>query len=403
MTSERNTLALTTSLYEGLAEIGAGGVLLCRAVVEGGLTLLGRAVLGAAPEHLEAAEVVVPVVGPGGKGLTIEATLGSFNLGGTIPHPDGHHVPLHAVRIIDHRVRLLLPGFDGAGDLPVVFDRQIRAFGPAGQVLLQHLRIGVGGGGGTGSAVCEQLIRLGVGTIIVIDDDAINDDGSNVTRVYGSTMADIGMPKVDLVERQASSIGLGTTVIPIKGTINDEAVARQLRGCDLIFGCTDDNLGRSVLSRLAYWYLVPVIDIGVQLDSTDGHLRSIDGRITYVAPGFPCLFCRGRIDLEAMHTEGLPEPERSERIEEGYARGLAERDPAVVAYTTAVAAMAVAEMMARLFDLDTGTPAAELLLQFHFREIRTPGRTPVDGHFCAVTDNIGAGDTRPFLGRMWTS
>jgi molybdopterin/thiamine biosynthesis adenylyltransferase len=161
---------------------------------------------------------------------------------------------------------------------PSVFDRQIRAFGSAGQHLLAHLRVGVVGAGGTGSAVCEQLIRLGVGEITVIDDDVINDDGSNVTRVWGSTMADIGMPKVDIVARTAAHIGFSTRINPIKGTINDEANARELRHCDVIFGCTDDNRGRMTLSRIGTWYLIPVIDMGVEAELDCGrahqHRRS---------------------------------------------------------------------------------------------------------------------------------
>jgi hypothetical protein len=41
------------------------------------------------------------------------------------------------------------------------FSRQILAFGEEFQRLLKKLHIGIAGLGGTGSAVCEQLVRLG--------------------------------------------------------------------------------------------------------------------------------------------------------------------------------------------------------------------------------------------------
>jgi tRNA A37 threonylcarbamoyladenosine dehydratase len=128
--------------------------------------------------------------------------------------------------VLDHRWRLLLP--PGPADVAVdaSFDRQIRAFGPDGQRLLAETRVGVVGAGGTGSAVCEQLVRLGVGDVLVLDPDVINDDGSNVTRVYGSTMNDLGMPKVDIVARAADQIGFGTNVTPVQQTINAESAAR---------------------------------------------------------------------------------------------------------------------------------------------------------------------------------
>ena len=32
---------------------------------------------------------------------------------------------------------------------------------------------------------------------------------------------------------------------------------------DLVFGCTDDNAGRLIMSRLSTFMMVPLIDIGV--------------------------------------------------------------------------------------------------------------------------------------------
>jgi molybdopterin/thiamine biosynthesis adenylyltransferase len=306
-------------------------------------------------------------------------------------------VALHAVRVVDHRVRLFAAAIDG--DAVPMFDRQIRAFGPEGQGLLRHLRVGVVGAGGTGSAVAEQLIRLGVGTIVVIDDDTINDDGSNVTRVWGSTLDDAGVRKVAIVERSAARIGLGSEVIAVNGSINDEETARLLRGCDVVFGCTDDNRGRVTLSRLAYWYLIPVFDMGVQLDSAAGTLRSIDGRITVVGPGAPCLLCRGRIDDDRLAAELLGPAERAARAAEGYAIGLDDPNPAVIAYTTAVAAFAVAELLSRLF-VDVEPEPTEHLVAFHFRRIGS-NRGRRQDHWCTDPANLGAGDTVPFLGVTW--
>jgi molybdopterin/thiamine biosynthesis adenylyltransferase len=291
----------------------------------------------------------------------------------------------------------------GEGGLAAAFDRQIRAFGPDGQRLLAQLRVGVVGAGGTGSAVCEQLIRLGVGELLVIDPDVINDDGSNVTRVYGSTMNDIGMPKVDIVARAATQIALGTKVSTVQGSINDESTARLLTDCDVVFGCTDDNRGRMTLSRLAVWYLIPVIDMGVKLTSRDGTLTGIEGRITIVGPETGCLQCRGRINPQALQAEVLQPAERADRVAEGYAIGLAERDPAVVAFTTGVASQAISEFLARTFSLDDAPPSTELLMRFHRRDIRRNTRAGKPGHWCTDPNNIGAGDAMPFLGTLWTS
>lgn len=386
--SARHTLVLTGALH---TEVLSGAAALVTRPVRSdrGVLLLAQRV----GDDAGAGEVGV-TLGPGG----LEVISGTA--AGSLPGPDGP-VPVGAVRLGEDSWQLLLPADDA--ELGPVFDRQIRAFGPDGQRVLRQLRVGIVGAGGTGSAVCEQLVRLGVGKILIIDPDVINDDGSNVTRVYGSTMADIGQPKVDLAKRNAHQIGIDTNVVTVQGTVNDEGTARRLTDCDVIFGCTDDNRGRVTLGRLATWYLIPVIDMGVRLTSDDGTLRGIEGRVTAIEPGGGCLQCRGRISAAALQSEVLNPSERAQRIVEGYAVGLDERDPAVIAYTTGVAAHAVNELLHRLFALDDGTPSGELIIRFHCRDIRRNTRVGLPGHWCMDPTYLGAADTVPFLGTTWTS
>ena len=93
---------------------------------------------------------------------------------------------------------------DDSGDYKHVpfFDRQVRAFGKDIQLQLQRLNVGVVGVGGTGSAVVEQLARLGIGTLSIFDGDHF--DNSNVNRVYGSSATDSGIKKVDIAKRNVT-------------------------------------------------------------------------------------------------------------------------------------------------------------------------------------------------------
>lgn len=384
----RHTLVLSTAAHA--AALAGAPALVARPVSsDRGVLLLGQRV----GDDARAGEVVV---GLGPSALSISAT----DTQGTLPSPT-RPVAVGAVRVVGDSWRLLLPA-DGPDPAPC-FDRQIRSFGHDGQRVLRELRVGIVGAGGTGSALFEQLVRLGVGDIVTIDPDEINDDGSNVTRVYGSTMDDIGTAKVDIAKRHAEQIGIGTTVTAIRGTINDEATARLLIDCDVIFGCTDDNRGRVTLGRLSTWYLIPVIDMGVKITANAGSLQSIEGRITVVEPGQGCLQCRGRINLAALQSEVLTSVERTRRVEEGYAAGLDEPDPAVIAYTTATAAHAANELLHRLFALDQVTPSGELIIRFHARDIRRNTRAGRPGHWCTDTSYLGRGDVTPFLGTTWAS
>lgn len=310
-------------------------------------------------------------------------------------------VPISRIWTIGSEWRLRHAFSDSAPAIDPIFDRNIRAFGPDIQHTLGDLTIAVVGSGGTGSAVSEQLVRLGVRKLILIDADELSE--SNVTRVYGSTPADVGSPKPQVLAAHLRRIAPQIACTPIEGMITLERVARELRQADVIFGCTDDNAGRLVLSRLSTYLLTPVIDLGVLLSSDDtGTLTGIHGRITTMTPGSACLVCRDRIDLDRAASEMKTPEERSRLVDEGYAPALGQTEPAVVAYTTAVAAAAVNELLDRLIGFGPPDRPTETLLRLHERETSTNHASPRERHYCHPSQGKwGAGDENPFLEQLW--
>ena len=297
----------------------------------------------------------------------------------------------------------LIPGADQppcglGGDM---FDRSVRAFGEGVQRTIGALRIGIVGVGGTGSAVAEQLVRLGARDLLLVDADTLSE--SNVTRVYGSTTTQIGKPKTVVLARHLRSIVPGLRCATVQGLCTSEAVARALANVDVIFGCTDDNAGRLVLSRLSIYHLVPLIDMGVLL-SSDEHefLTGIDGRITVVSPGSACLVCRGRVDRARAAVEIKAPDERNRLVNEGYAPALGLVEPAVVTFTTMVAAAAVNELLERMVGYGHPERPSEILLRMHDREISSNAAEPGQHHYChADQGKWGLGDTEPFLEQTW--
>jgi hypothetical protein len=311
---------------------------------------------------------------------------------------DGSWRCVDRIRVLGNRYRFLDSTLD-LTDEPAIFERQVRAFGPALQSLLGRLHVGVVGVGGTGSAVAEMLARLGIGDISLFDHDPF--ELTNVTRVIGSTSQDVGTNKALLGQRHIEGLGLGTKVKAYQGSICHEKFARRLRECDIVFGCTDVEAPRAILVALALQYLVPVIDMGVKISSDNGTIKSIDGRITTLLAGQPCLFCRQRISAKRIGEEGLPDNERRGLIHEGYAEGLDTHDPAVISFTNAVASHAVTNMLLRLTGVIEEEFPTETILLFHFNKVLHP-RAPVDnGCICKRQDIWGRGDTTPFLGLVW--
>lgn len=284
-----------------------------------------------------------------------------------------------------------------------IFDRNIRAFGGAVQNTLGQLHVGIVGNGGTGSAIAEQLVRLGVRNFTLADPDVLS--ASNVTRVYGSTPADVGRAKVNVLAEHLIRISPSAKCVQLMSSVNMEETAKHLAACDLIFGCTDDNAGRLVLSRIATYLLTPIIDCGVLLSSDEnGRLVGIDGRVTSLFPGTACLVCRNRIDLARASAEFLTPAERIRREDEGYAPALGQREPAVVTFTTIVAATAVSELLERLIGYGPEPRPSEVLLRCHEREISTNVAAPRKGHYCDPAVGIlGTGMSEPYLGLTWAS
>jgi molybdopterin/thiamine biosynthesis adenylyltransferase len=326
--------------------------------------------------------------------LIIGGTSGRPTFTGRIYDQQGLVSDIGRLRVIGRRIRVLHA--EGATDADVdaeIFDRQIRAFGEDGQRMLARLRVGVVGAGGTGSAVFEQLVRDGVRHIAVIDDDEVTK--TNVTRIHESGVDDAGTPKIAIAAAAAARIGLDASVTAINGRITDPAVAAQLHHLDVVFGCTDDEGGRLVLSKLALTHLIPVFDMGFAVvPNEDGSIRALDGRVTTLLPGQACLLCRERITPDGLAAEDLDPQERRRRAGEGYVPGLGEPDPSVGTFTTLIACYAVNELLDRLFGYSDGVAASgatELLVRLGDRRLNFNSREP-SLHWCGNSDHYGRGD-----------
>ncbi len=327
---------------------------------------------------------------------------GWFHFSGALVAAD-HAAHIDRVWIVGERLQLIHSFGSTRVASPTRYDRNVRAFGSDIQAALGDLKVGVAGGGGTGSAVIEQLARLGVRDFIVIDPKNLTE--TNVTRVYGSSATQVGTPKVEIARENILRIAPDARCKPIQGSLSSATVAAELADCDVVFGCTDDEAGRLVLSRLSSYLLCPVIDCGVIISSdSGGGITGVDGRVTILSAGSACLICRNRIDIALAAAQMLPSAEHQLRREQGYAPALGNVEPAVVNFTTAVAAAAVNELIERMIGYGPEPRPSEVLLRMHEREISTNRVLPRDRHYChANAGKWGAGTSSPFLDLSWPS
>lgn len=287
--------------------------------------------------------------------------------------------------------------------------RQALAFGNSLNQTLAALQITIVGCGGTGSAVAMLLARLGVKNFTLIDPDIVEE--SNLNRLHGATLNDARdrKKKVDVVSRHIKEIGYGAVIRTFASSVTDNSCRDALKVSDVVFGCTDDNRGRLLLNRLAYFYLIPVIDLGLAIEvSTSSPFRilALDGRVSVMVPGATCLICRGVINTTRAREESLmamdPEEYKRQKLE-AYVIGEGNPSPSVVTFTTEVATMAVNELIHRIqgFRGPSGSTPSRTR-QFHrMHDLRTGDRPLPDCPVCGNDYYWGIGDVEPFLDQVW--
>lgn len=100
--------------------------------------------------------------------------------------------------------------------------RQVRLIGEDKTNLLLQKRIMVCGLGGVGGNCCEALCRAGVGTLILVDNDEVNE--TNINRQDFATCETVGMKKTAAAEKRLKSINPETECILLDEFLTPENI-----------------------------------------------------------------------------------------------------------------------------------------------------------------------------------
>jgi molybdopterin-synthase adenylyltransferase len=160
--------------------------------------------------------------------------------------------------------------------------------GPDSESVLENVRAGIVGLGGGGSHIAQQLAHIGVGRFVLSDMDRYEDKNHN--RTVGGMASDIDKrtPKVRIAERTILAINPQADVFAVEGRW--QTALSGLRECDVIFGCVDSYTERDQLENLCRRYLIPYIDIGMDVYRADSGY-AVQGQIILSMPGDLCLRC----------------------------------------------------------------------------------------------------------------
>lgn len=295
----------------------------------------------------------------------------------------------------------------GSASLPDFAASHAQAFDVGTIDRLQRMSAAVIGASGTGSPTIEQLVRLGIGEIVIVDHDEMED--RNVNRILNSTMQDAneGRSKVEVLAEAVTRIGLGTRVIAIKENLWNSDVIRAVAQCDVVFGCMDSVDGRYLLNTISTFYNIPYFDVGIRLiasrEGNDrGGVQEVCGTVHYIRPGRSSLMSRGMFTMQQVAAAGLArnDPAAHQRqIKDGYIRGAQGNRPAVISVNMLGASLAVNEFLARLhpFREDPNNIHAAVGFSLASMEIISD---PEEGACPILSRSVGMGDKTPLLGLM---
>lgn len=254
---------------------------------------------------------------------------------------DGAQVAVDEIRVVGRRVqRHRTCSTTIPHDEDQAHARQCLIWGSHGQRVLRDTTVALIGAGGTGSVVAQQLIHLGIGGLLVVDNQLVEE--SNLSRIVGARRDDIdSTPKVDVVGRIATAVDPSVNVWPIKGDVTDSNVLEKLKGVDVIFLCTDSHHSRAVVNAFAVQYVIPLIDLGflIDIDEQTSQVIAAVGEVRVVVPGGYCLSCAGVLDADRIKAEKASSEERA--AHPGYYRALDIPDPSVITLNSTIASLAV--------------------------------------------------------------
>src|SRR5207302_9302987 len=129
---------------------------------------------------------------------------------------------------------------------------------------LATMVVAVVGAGGLGWLIAVALANHGVGRVIAIDHDTIAIH--NRPRLPGSRASQVGMQKVDALAELIAATRPDPTVIPVAAPLADRRARAAIACADAVVVATDSLTSRLDADRFAPRVLVPLVDVGVNVE-----------------------------------------------------------------------------------------------------------------------------------------
>jgi molybdopterin-synthase adenylyltransferase len=159
----------------------------------------------------------------------------------------------------------------------------LRQVGGPGQAKIRKARVLMVGAGGLGSPATLYLAAAGIGTLGLVDDDAVS--LSNLQRQILFRTADIGRPKVEAGAQALKALNPGVQITTHHTRLTAANVMALIADYDVIADGSDNFATRFLLNDACFFAKKPLVSAAVT--EFEGQLATYKGH----EPGCPCYRC----------------------------------------------------------------------------------------------------------------
>jgi molybdopterin-synthase adenylyltransferase len=141
--------------------------------------------------------------------------------------------------------------------LPGRYLRNLKTISETDQEALASSTVAIVGCGGLGGYIAEELARLGVGHLILIDGDKL--EVSNLNRQIMATEKNLGQWKVEAAQERLQNINSNTKVTVFKEWFDENKKNELLSGAHLVCDALDSLTYRVALERACHELDLPLV------------------------------------------------------------------------------------------------------------------------------------------------
>lgn len=154
------------------------------------------------------------------------------------------------------------------------YQRNKNLISPEEQTLLAGSCVAVIGLGGLGGHTAEQLARLGVGKLILIDLDCF--DETNLNRQLFATEQNLGQRKVEGARQRLMAVNSALDYVYFDEKLTKENAAELLKGAQIVVDAVDNIETRLTLQAICKVLGLPLVY---------GAIGGWYGQVSFISPG----------------------------------------------------------------------------------------------------------------------